>query len=138
MNVVRGAVVADGDALALDLFGHRLPIHASHADALSGIGEVEVGIRPQAIQLAAPSDRTILGKVLLCEPLGLEDEFLLQVDDTSLKVVMPASHTIAEGSEVGLRIDPGSIYLFHAGTGETLCCGLNGGGMVRDAGERDT
>lgn len=136
MNVVRGAVVADGEARALDLFGHRLPIHACHADALSGLGEVEVGIRPQAIQLTTPSERTIVGKVLLREPLGLEDEFLLQVDGIPLRVVMPASHQGTEGSEVGLQIDPASIYLFHAHTGETLCCGLDGAGRVREPGEQ--
>ncbi len=127
MNVVRGTVVADGDALELELFGSRLPIDGKYSDALGALDRVEVGIRPQAIRLVPPGAGTIVGKVLLREPLGLEDEFLVQIEDAHVKVVMGSSHQIAEGSEVGLAFDPGAVYLFHAESGQTLCCGLDGG-----------
>ena len=93
---------------------------------LGSIDRVEVGIRPQAVRLAAPGAGTLAGKVLLREPLGLEDEFLVQVADAQVKVVAASSHGATEGAEVGLAFDPGAVHLFHAETGETLCCGLDG------------
>ncbi len=130
MNVVPGRLVADKGPLCLELFGRQLPIDTRHGAALSGIEEVEVGVRPQAIGLIKPSPERVVGTVLLREPLGLEDEFLVQVEDALVKVVTASSHWGDEGSLVGLEIDPADVYLFEAASGQTLCCGLDGRGAT--------
>jgi multiple sugar transport system ATP-binding protein len=132
MNVVPARVVQDGERLAVDLFGRRIPVPAERAQAIGDRRQVEIGIRPQALGLVAPEGDAIRGTVLLREPLGLEDEFLIQLDDATLKVVTAHGRRFPEGSRVGLAVDPAQLYLFDPETGRTLCCGL-AGSRVDDA-----
>jgi multiple sugar transport system ATP-binding protein len=124
MNIVPACIVQDGDGPAIDLFGRRIPVPADRAPALGARRRVEIGIRPQALRLIAPQGDVMRGTVLLREPLGLEDEFLVQIDDLTVKVVTAQGRRFAENSEVGLEIDPAQIYLFDLESGRTLCCGL--------------
>ena len=129
MNILPARVVRDGDGLAIDLFGRRLPVPAERAQAIGERAQVEIGIRPQALRLVAPDGPeggVIRGTVLLREPLGLEDEFLIQQGDATVKVVTSQGRRLAEGSAVGLELDPAQLYLFDLETGRTLCCGLTG------------
>jgi multiple sugar transport system ATP-binding protein len=126
MNVVPARVVQDGERLAVDLFGRRIPVPAERGQAIGDRRQVEIGIRPQALGLVAPEGDTIRGTVLLREPLGLEDEFLIQLDDATLKVVTAQGRRFPEGSRVGLAVDPAQLFLFDPETGRTLCCGLSG------------
>jgi len=129
MNVVPAQVVQDGGELALDLFGRRVPVAAGRAAAIGARRQVEIGIRPQAFRLSVPegpAEGALRGTVLLQEPLGLEDEFLIQLDRATLKVVTAQGRRFAEGSQVQLAVDPAQIYLFDPASGRTLCCGLAG------------
>jgi multiple sugar transport system ATP-binding protein len=129
MNIVPAQVVRD-DGLAVDLFGRRIAVPADRAQALGDRRRVEIGVRPQALALVAPDRDTVHGTVLLREPLGLEDEFLIQLGDSTIKIVTAQGRSFAEGSTVGLKIDPAQLYLFDLETGRTLCCGLAGGRVV--------
>ena len=124
MNIVPADIVQDGDGLAIDLFGRRIPVPADRAQAVGARRRVEVGMRPQALRLVAPEGDVMRGTVLLREPLGLEDEFLVQVDGATVKVVTAQGRRFTENSAVGLEIDPAQLYLFDLETGRTLCCGL--------------
>jgi ABC-type sugar transport system ATPase subunit len=127
MNIVPAQLAQDGSELAIDLFGWRVPLSTDRAQAIGARRRVEVGIRPQAFRLVAPEGApqgALHGTVLLQEPLGLEDEFLIQLDDATIKVVTSQGRRFAEGSPVGLAIDPAQVYLFDLETGRTLCCGL--------------
>jgi multiple sugar transport system ATP-binding protein len=132
MNIVPATIVEEGDAPAVALLGRRIALPVDRAAALGAQREVEIGVRPQALRLVAPEGDAIRGTVLLREPLGLEDEFLVQVDGATLKVVTAQGRQFAEDSAVGLEIDPAQLYLFDRATGRTLCCGL-AGSRVDDA-----
>ena len=124
MNIVPADIVQDGDGLAIDLFGRRIPVPADRAPAVGARRRVEIGMRPQALRLVAPEGDVMRGTVLLREPLGLEDEFLVQVDGATVKAVTAQGRRFVENSAVGLEIDPAHLYLFDLETGRTLCCGL--------------
>jgi multiple sugar transport system ATP-binding protein len=124
MNIVPASIVQDGEGLAIDLFGRRMAVPADRAQELGARRRVEIGVRPQALRLVAPEGDAIRGTVLLREPLGLEDEFLVQIGDATVKVVTSQGRRFAENSAVGLEIDPAQLYLFDLETGRTLCCGL--------------
>jgi multiple sugar transport system ATP-binding protein len=130
MNVVPATLTDRGDGLSLELFSRCVSIAPRLADRLRGVQTVEVGIRPQAIGLGEPDRDRPSGTVLLREPLGLEDEFLIRVNGGgnngggTIKVVTSAGNECAEGSEVGLVLDPASLYLFAVGSGATICCGI--------------
>ena len=87
-----------------------------HHAALQGLKRVEVGIRPQALRLVPPGPDRITGRVFLREPLGLEDEVLVEaVDGTRVKVVTAAQEEYAEGAQVALDFLPENAYFVSPG-----------------------
>ena len=82
----------------------------------NGENKVSLGIRPEDITVVTDEQpETVSGKVVLVEPIG-SDTFL-NVDiaqENSLKVRVPASFTIQEGSLVHLQIEAKDVHLFDA------------------------
>ena len=115
-----------------ELWGLEYRVPADRAEVIGGRAQVEIGIRPQALGLVAPEGNVLRGTVLLREPLGLEDEFLIQIDGASLKAVTAQGRRFPEGSAVGVAVDPAQVYVFDLESGRTLCCGL-AGSRVDDA-----
>ena len=118
MNFVRGrledrdgglAFVGSGDGLALGLGGDL----AKHAG-----GEVEMGIRPENISLAAGAGDA-MGTVQGCETLGHESLLRVRCGDHELVVRVPGAG--AGGlAKVGLRFDLNAAAWFDAVTGQAL------------------
>ena len=118
MNFVRGrledrdgglAFVGSGDGLALGLGGDL----AKHAG-----GEVEMGIRPENISLAAGAGDA-MGTVQGCETLGHESLLRVRCGDHELVVRVPGAG--AGGlAKVGLRFDLNAAAWFDAATGQAL------------------
>ena len=118
MNFVRGrleerdgglAFVGSGDNLALGLGGDL----AKHAG-----GEVEIGIRPENISLAAGAGDA-MGTVQGCETLGHESLLRVRCGDHELVVRVPGAG--AGGlAKVGLRFDLNAAAWFDAATGQAL------------------
>ena len=122
MNIVPAAVVGGGPGLTVEVLGHRFPVAPVHCAKLEGKQRLRAGVRPQALRLGHPRPTGIRGTVFLREPLGLEDEVLVQVaDGTRLKLVTASGEEFGEGAEVGLEIAPGDLYLFDADSGQALC-----------------
>ena len=118
MNFVRGrledrdgglAFVGSGDGLALGLGGDL----AKHAG-----GEVEMGIRPEDVSLAAGAGDA-MGTVQGCETLGHESLLRVRCGDHELVVRVPGAG--AGGlAKVGLRFDLNAAAWFDAATGQAL------------------
>ncbi len=119
-------VVTTPTGMAIELLGQQLPVASPHHKVLQGLKRVEVGIRPQALRLEAPGPNRITGRVFLREPLGLEDEVLVEMaDGTRVKVVTAAGEAFPEGAVVGLDFGPPDLYLFHAQSRGTICYGID-------------
>ena len=127
MNILPARVIAGPAGVKeLEVAGLRLPVPDRHYDRLGSCDQAEVGLRPQSIRLVQPSPQTINGKILLKEPLGLEDEFLVEAAEGQRLVVVARDDLgINEEQEVGLSFNPADLYVFHIGTQETLCCGID-------------
>jgi multiple sugar transport system ATP-binding protein len=129
MNILPAAIVTTADGLAIEMFGHRTAVHSRHQGALQGLKRVDVGIRPQALRLHTAPGVGIRGVVFLREPLGLEDEVLVEVEGgTRVKAVTPSEQEVAEGAPVGLEFAPRDLYVFHPDSRLTLCHGVDGAG----------
>jgi multiple sugar transport system ATP-binding protein len=127
MNIVPAAVVATDAGVFVDLLGLQLPVPPRHRPAVQGLERVEAGLRPQALRLTAPGPDRITGRVFLREPLGLEDEVLVESrDGTRVKAVTASGEEFPEGAAVGLEFAPRDLYLFHPESRLTLCDGLGG------------
>jgi multiple sugar transport system ATP-binding protein len=126
MNILPAVVqITDDGNKVLNVVGHTFPIPDRHYDSLAGCEQAEVGLRPQSIRLLPPVSDKITGQVLLKEPLGLEDEFIVQVaGNIRVIVVAPDGHEIKEGQEVSLGFDSADLYVFHLDSQKTLCCGI--------------
>jgi len=126
MNIIPAAVVTTGGDVAIELLGRRVPVALRHHRALQGMNRVEVGIRPQALQLGPPGPDRIIGRIFLREPLGLEDEVLVEtVDAVRLKSVTTAGEEFLEGTAVGLEFAPQDLYVFEPRAKSTLCYGID-------------
>jgi multiple sugar transport system ATP-binding protein len=126
MNIIPAAVVPAPGGLAVRFLGGQFRIDPRHFEMLKGIGRVDAGIRPQAFRLIPPAAGKIVGKVFLREPLGLEDEVIVQAPDgTRVKIVSGTGQEFVEGSEVGLDFGAKDLYLFHAESKEALCFGID-------------
>lgn len=124
MNVME-AVVRGGREVATN--GLTLRLSRDEGRHLEGVDRVRMGIRPQALRLTAPGGGRADGRLLLREPLGLEDECLIELSGgAQLKVVGRLPDAMAEGIAVGIDFDPADICLFHPSTGETLLFGIHG------------
>ncbi len=127
MNVVPAELHATPSGLAVEFLGQRFPIDSRHSAALAGLERVEAGIRPQALRLRRPAPGAIRGTVFLREPLGLEDEVLVQIaDGTRVKLVSGSDQEFPEGDEVSLDFALRDLYLFHPESKRTLCQGVDG------------
>ena len=96
-----------------------------HHAALQGLKRVEVGIRPQALRLVPPGPDRITGRVFLREPLGLEDEVLVETaDGTRVKVVTRGGEEFPEGAAVGLDFAPRGSLSVSPESKTALCYGV--------------
>jgi ABC-type sugar transport system ATPase subunit len=127
MNIIPATVVTTPSGLAIELLGKQILVASRHHAALQGLNRVEVGIRPQALRLVAPGPELITGRVFLREPLGLEDEVLVETaDGTRVKVVTAAGEEFPEGTAVGIESAGRDLYVFHPNHGTALCVGTEG------------
>jgi multiple sugar transport system ATP-binding protein len=126
MNIIPATVVATPSGLAIELLARQLPVGTRHQPSLQGLKRVWVGLRPQALRLVAPGPGRIAGRVFLREPLGLEDEFLLEMTEgVRVKVVASAEEEFTEGAAVGLAFAPRDLYVFDAESTEAMCYGID-------------
>jgi len=129
MNVLPGTIVKTPEGLAVELLGHRTLVHPRHHGALQGLARVDVGIRPQALRLGPARGEGLRGVVFLREPLGLEDEVLVELEGGGrLKAVTPSALELPEGAHVGLEFAARDLYVFHPDSRQALCHGVEGAG----------
>jgi len=129
MNIVPAALVASSGGLSIEVLNLVIPLVGQPHGPFRDLKAVNLGIRPQAIRLVRPGPERITGQVFLREPLGLEDEVLVEVvNGTKLKVVTAAGEEFLEGARVGLDFDLADLYLFHPESKEAIHHRIDGAG----------
>ena len=84
---------------------------------------VEVGFRPQDIELRATDEAHVVGRIILIEPLGPATLLHLRVDstpDAALRLVVPADTVVRHGELLGFRIRIDRLHVFDSATGRRL------------------
>ena len=117
MNFLDATADAANSALTVTLAGGAA-IQLAHraAGAFAGGGKVQIGVRPEHVQLCDPSDTTatLQGRATVVEQLG--NTTFVYVDTASGQMIVEAEggRQIAPGTAVGLRIDGARVHLFDA------------------------
>jgi multiple sugar transport system ATP-binding protein len=95
----------------------RFPIDAVTAEQLATDG-VLAGVRPHDLELADTASADAIGRVDVVEPLGPTTVLHIRLaDNQPLRMVVPANRAAAVDAEVGVRVLPGRVHWFDAGTG---------------------
>jgi sn-glycerol 3-phosphate transport system ATP-binding protein len=114
MNLLPGRVVAPGE---VDLGGGRLAFSAEAFNVEAG-RDVEVGVRPEDLRLAAKSEGALAFARDFAEELGATRLFHGTVGDAAMVVAL--SGPAPTGDSFGLSAAPEAVHLFDPATGNSL------------------
>jgi len=114
MNLVPGRIVAPGE---VDVGSGRVAFDAGAFSAAAG-RNVEVGIRPEDLRLAANGEGALTFAKDFAEELGATRLFHGTVGDAA--VVVALSGPAPEGASFGLSAAPGAVHLFDPASGASL------------------
>ncbi|HZP28204.1 MAG TPA: ABC transporter ATP-binding protein [Acidimicrobiia bacterium] len=121
MNTVTGRVVADGEGLAAELPGGRVPLAAPLAAAVAAanLDAVVVGMRPEDLRLADPAAPThgVDATVSVIESLGHERHVVCRLDDGQLVIVRQGAHEPVPGEMAGVRLVVDAVHVFDPTSG---------------------
>ena len=117
MNFLPGRV-ADGSVVEVP--GGRLPLPqpARHGDS------IEIGIRPEHLEVVAPEGATARARVQFTEQLGGETFLYCDVGETAepsrIVIKRPGQQRFGDNEVIGLAMQPSDIYCFDSKTGMSL------------------
>ncbi|CCM78287.1 ABC transporter ATP-binding protein [Rhizobium mesoamericanum] len=110
MNFIPGRldVAAGGQLLSIGSFGIALPY------ACDAQGDVTVGIRPEHLSLAPPSERGLSGRVELIEQLGAQTFAYIELEEPAMTVTVLVSPDVRlrTGDLVALTPVPEKVHVF--------------------------
>jgi putative spermidine/putrescine transport system ATP-binding protein len=107
MNVL--AAQLEGDALRAGPF--RLNLSGEQRRPLGGQQAIDLGVRPEDIDLAAPDDAETTGRVEQVIDLGpMRQAVVLCADGIRVKVQAPRQMPVATGDTVGMKLGRALVY----------------------------
>jgi len=112
----------ESDRLVSDAFVY--PLNDDICDAVEGVEDVVLGVRPEAIELVADmtGEHDYETVVDVVEPMGSENIIYLQFEGTAETLVATTSgmRQVRQGSSAAARIPDDAIHVFDAESGKTL------------------
>ena len=121
MNVVAGTVATGGDGtLEVDTEGGHLPLDARWRGLAAG-RDLQVGVRPEHLRIAAPGGPGVAAVIHGAEWLGHEQIVSVAIGPVVVLVRDDGeAGTAATGAPVTLTADPAHVHLFDGVTGDRL------------------
>jgi len=118
MNLIRGTVVADGNALAVDVGEDRkLPLPAD-APVQPGM-KVVYGLRPEHLAVATNGEG-FAAEVALVEPAGWETHLHADMGAHRVRAISTSRMEVRPGDTVHFVPDTAQVHLFDSATGARL------------------
>ncbi len=118
MNMLSGRIGSDGafesESWRLSLTGYN------SAAALPSGAAVQLGIRPEHVELAPGDPRAASVPVELVEPMGSDLLAWVRIAGAPLAIRLPAEADIAAGQRLDVKLPVRRLNLFDAATGERL------------------
>ena len=121
MNFRDCTVSLRGDEAELVSGSIRLRVPARNFRGLNEGAEVEVGLRPSRMDIAAEGDANVIsGTVVLVENMGSEGQVIVDVDGREMSFVTKAFRTLEAGQRIDVSIAADSIHIFSKQDGRSL------------------
>jgi multiple sugar transport system ATP-binding protein len=105
MNFINAKVVEEGGRIFIDEGSFKLAVAPEHQPLLKAYSgkEIAFGIRPEDLEVAAPSPgATLKAKVTVVEPLGADINLYATTAKSSMTARVPPHHVFKMGDEVTL------------------------------------
>ncbi len=113
MNLYKGRLTSkdgrlrfQGSGFSLDLVGLQLSLEE---------GDVELGIRPEDIEIGQGGAAIVQAKVDMLSNVGSEQYVHAHIGQEGLTVRVPKEATLEPGQTVTLSINPDRVHIFHTG-----------------------
>jgi len=106
MNIIAAAV--KGREARIE--GHTIALGRSY-DALPAGAKIEIGVRPEFVEVAGPTPGLLKAKIDRVDDLGRIRFARVRVGDVKFAARMPASFAPSDGC-VGLRFDPSNVHVY--------------------------
>ncbi|MET0628033.1 MAG: ABC transporter ATP-binding protein [Acidimicrobiia bacterium] len=123
MNTVAGTIVADGESVAAELPGGRVPLPTAlaHAVRAAEVHDVVVGARPEDLRFGSGADG-LRAVVVAVESLGHERHVACRLDDGQLVIVRQAVHDAAPAPDESVSIVAAldAVHVFDADGGARI------------------
>jgi multiple sugar transport system ATP-binding protein len=124
MNLLRGKFEGEPGAKGFNNGTFTLPVPDT---AALPQGICTMGIRPEALHLAAADKAVMSGQVVLLEPRGPESVLTVTVGLTKLKALVASDVRLREGETVGLSLDYETVKFFDGEKYRSMEFKLSGG-----------
>jgi ABC-type sugar transport system ATPase subunit len=115
INLVPASLARSGGEAVLRIGDLDWPLDPPRAAALAGRadGPFELGLRPDDLKLASPTDPTCLrGMVIVVEPQGESSIAVIDTGVGRISVVAPAARAPEVGTPVGISLNAARLHLF--------------------------
>jgi glycerol transport system ATP-binding protein len=106
MNILPAAV----SGRRAHLSGHPIALERTY-DKIPHGARIEIGVRPEFVQVATPAPNLLSARVERIDDLGRTRFARVRVGDQKLAAHVPDGMTIA-GSDVGLAFDPAHVHVY--------------------------
>ena len=113
MNFLKATATASADGLQVDLAGSgSLTLPARATQDFIGSRPVELGVRPEDLQLTAVSGAQLTGTISVVEYLGNTSYVYVETPLGPLHAESAASVRLEPGAAIGLKFDPQKVHVF--------------------------
>ena len=106
MNIISADV--KGREARID--GHTIALNRSY-DVLPSSAKIEVGVRPEFVELAPPAPNLLSAKIERIDDLGRIRFARVRVGDVKFAARVPGSFAPPDGA-VGLKFDPANVHVY--------------------------
>ena len=113
MNLYRGQLLREKDALRFRGAGFSFDLEGIDLDMDDA--EVEIGIRPEDIELAANEEKALKATVEMVTNVGSEMYVHTRLGQEKLTVRAPKEATVKTGEAIPLAFKPAKLHVFHQG-----------------------
>ncbi len=117
MNILPATAESGPDLVEVRIRGGAAPARLRPARSRPESGQVQVGVRPEDLELAQPSDALFAGRVAHVESLGemqLAHVELPDLDELLIAKLDPRA-AVSRGADISLAPRPDSLKLFESG-----------------------